>query len=249
MAEDAPQTDDGLAQARHVAMRWNTPLSEPHAELLLSRLELPTCRSLLDLGCGWGELLLRAVAAADDPTVTGVGVDNDAPDLSRGRRAAADRELGDRVAFVEASAVDWSEAADRVLCIGAAHAWGGTKAALDALVQAVNPGGLLLFGDGFWEREPSETAVEIFGPEVVSLRDLVQLAHSAGWRVLHLSQADQLEWDDFEATWRLGRHQWLAAHPDADGATKLSEELEQGMLDYLDVYRRVLGYCYLILRR
>jgi hypothetical protein len=163
--------------------------------------------------------------------------------------AAAERGLAGRVSFVEASAVGWSEPADRVLCIGATHAWGGSQAALAALTEQVNPGGLLLFGDGFWEREPSQAAVEIFGEEVVPLGDLVRLAHSAGWRVLHMSQADQLEWDDFETTWRLGRHRWLTEHPDAPESTKLREDLEQGLLTYLDVYRGVLGYCYLILGR
>ena len=83
MAENAAETDEGLAEARCAAMRWNTPLSEDHAELLLSRLELPTSGSVLDLGCGWGELLIRAVAATGDAAVTGTGVDNYAPDLAR----------------------------------------------------------------------------------------------------------------------------------------------------------------------
>ena len=74
MAEDAPETEEGLAEAQHGAMRWNTPLSEAHAELLLSRLELPMSGSILDLGCGWGELLIRAVAATGDAAVTGIGV-------------------------------------------------------------------------------------------------------------------------------------------------------------------------------
>jgi cyclopropane fatty-acyl-phospholipid synthase-like methyltransferase len=248
MAEDAPETDEGLAEAQHGAMRWNTPLSEAHAELLLSRLELPTSGSILDLGCGWGELLIRAVAATGGAAVTGTGVDNYGPDFVRARRAAAERGLEDRVRFVEASAVGWGEPADRVLCIGATHAWGGTKPALGALVEAVKPGGRLLFGDGFWQRKPSASAVEIFGEEVVALGDLVRLAHAAGWQVMHLSEADQFEWDDFETTWRLGRHRWLAEHPDAAAAPKLSDDLKDGILEYLDVYRGVLGYCYLVLR-
>ena len=93
MAENAPEKDDGLAEAKCSAMRWNTPLSETHADLLLSRLELPGCRSVLDLGCGWGELLIRAVEATGDPAVTATGVDTYAPDLDRGRRAAAERGL------------------------------------------------------------------------------------------------------------------------------------------------------------
>ena len=246
-AERAPETDDGLADAHCAAMRWNTPLSEAHAELLLSRLELSTCGSILDLGCGWGELLIRAVAATSEAAVMGTGVDTYVPDLERGRRVAAERGLGDRVAFVEGSVVGWSDPADRVLCIGATHAWGGTEAALGALVETVKSGGLLLFGDGFWVRQPGEAAVEVFGKEVVPLADLVRLAHSAGWQVRHMSEADQFEWDDFESTWRLGRHRWLAAHPDAARSPKLREELQQGVLEYLEVYRAVLGYCYLVL--
>ena len=249
MAQDAADTDDWPPDARRGAMRWNTPLSEAHAELLLSRLELPTSGSVLDLGCGWGELLIRAVAATGDAAVTGIGVDTYAPDLARGREAAAARGLEDRVKFVEASAVGWGEPADRVLCIGATHAWGGSKPALGALAESVKPGGRLLFGDGFWQREPGKAAVEIFGEEVVPLSELVRLAHAAGWQVMHLSEADQLEWDDFETTWRLGRHRWLAEHPDHAAAPKLGEELQQGVLEYLDVYRGVLGYCYLVLRR
>jgi cyclopropane fatty-acyl-phospholipid synthase-like methyltransferase len=238
-----------LDEAKCAAMRWNTPLSESHAELLLRRLELPESGWVLDLGCGWGELLLRAVAAASQSGSLGVGVDTYGPDLERGRRIAQARGLVDQVTFTEASVVDWSEPADRVVCIGATHAWGGTRAALDALVQMVKPGGRLLFGDGFWQQPPGDTAVGIFGTEVVALKDLIRHAHSAGWQVLHISQADQLEWDDFESTWRLGRHRWLAEHPDAPEAAKLRQELEDSVLEYLDVYRGVLGFCYLVLAR
>jgi hypothetical protein len=127
MADHAPEIDDGLADAKCAAMRWNTPLSEAHAELLLSRLELPTSGSVLDLGCGWGELLIRAVTATGEAAVMGTGVDTYVPDLERGRRAAAERGLGDRVAFVEASAVGWSEPAGVGRYRGGARCAGGER--------------------------------------------------------------------------------------------------------------------------
>jgi SAM-dependent methyltransferase len=241
--------DDGLAEAGGVARRWNTPLSAPHAELLLDRLEIPRDGSILDLGCGWGELLIRAVQAAGSTSVTGTGVDNDPGDIDRARRAAAVRGLGDRVRFVDASAVGWSESADRVICIGASHVWGGSEAALAAIAQNVSADGRVLFGDGFWKRDPSRAAVAIFGQEVVDLGDLVRLAHATGWDVIHLSEADQLEWDDFESTWRAGRHRWLAEHPSDVRASQLRETLRGSVQEYLDVYRGVLGFCYLVLRR
>jgi SAM-dependent methyltransferase len=247
--EQAPQGDDGLAEATCAAMRWNTPLSEAHAEILLDRLELPGEGSILDLGCGWGELLLRAVARRGDSRGRAVGVDTSLPDLQRGRGAAADRGLDDQVRFVEASAVGWQQTADRVMCVGATHAWGGSMGAVRALSAMVAPGGLLLLGDGFWVAEPSNAAIEIFGDEVMRLAGLVRLAHSVGWQVRHLSVADQSEWDEFETTWRLGRHRWLYAHPDSSEATRVRQELEHSLDEYLDVYCGVLGYCYLVLSR
>ena len=249
MTTGTTSDDDGPARARHAAMRWNTPLAETHAELLLTRLEIPPHGSVLDLGCGWGELLLRALETPRGGAAQGTGVDTHLPDLERGRRSAAERGLEEQVRFVEASAVGWHEPADRVICVGASHAWGGTEAGLAALTDMVRPGGRLLFGDGFWQREPSSAAVAIFGDEVVSLADLVRLAHATGWDVLHLSEADQLEWDDFESTWRLGRHRWLAENPGSERARELRDELRDGVLEYLEVYRGVLGYCYLVLTR
>jgi cyclopropane fatty-acyl-phospholipid synthase-like methyltransferase len=108
-------------QARYVGMRWNTPLSEEHAARLLERLEIGRRHSVIDLGCGWGELLLRSVSDRDR-SGTAVGVDTDADLLQRGRAAAAARGLDDRVTFLHGRAEERREPADRVLCVGAAHA-------------------------------------------------------------------------------------------------------------------------------
>ncbi|MGI8751043.1 MAG: SAM-dependent methyltransferase [Acidimicrobiales bacterium] len=80
-------------------MLWNTPLSEGHARLLLERLEVEPGTSVLDLGCGWGELLIRAVNAASHPErpARGIGVDTEASSLERGRALAAERGLDQRI--------------------------------------------------------------------------------------------------------------------------------------------------------
>ncbi|XTZ14012.1 SAM-dependent methyltransferase [Micromonospora echinospora] len=241
-------TDD-LAAARYAHMRWNAPLSEEHAALLLDRLALSDAARVLDLGCGWGELLLRAVAvgASGTSSTTGIGVDTNHADLARGRALAAGRSLDTRVTFVDRNASAWQEPADRVLCVGASHAFGGSAAALDALAGLVSPGGRLLFGDGFWERPPTPEAKEIFGDQTMTLADLVEQARASGWRVLHLSTADQREWDDFEATWRAGRQEWLLARPDDPRATAVRDELDTQLRQYVGVYRGVLGFAYLVL--
>ena len=240
--------DPDSAEVRYSRMLWNTPLSEGHARLLLGQLEGVGGNEVLDLGCGWGELLLRALA--DLPAATGVGVDSSTSALARGRRLAAERGLSERVRFMATDASKWTAAADRILCTGASHAWGGTAEALQALALLVRPGGRVLFGDGCWEGPPpSEAAVAMFGEEVLPLREVVDRAARAGWRIIHLSTADQGEWDNFESTYRAGREEWVLANPQHDRASQVRAELDSQLRDYVDVYRGVLGFVYLVLSR
>jgi cyclopropane fatty-acyl-phospholipid synthase-like methyltransferase len=235
---------DDPDEALYARMRWNMPLSAEHAGLLLDRLDLRPGERIADLGCGWGELLLTAIDGADGGA-TGVGVDEDAALLARGRAGAARRGLD--VTFTEADAAGWHGTAGRVLCTGAAHAFGGTGAALRALAEVVPPGGRLLFGDGFWSRAPSKSATDIFGDDLVDLPELLEAGRAAGWRVIHLSEADQREWDDFESTFRAGRQEWLLAHAGHPRAAEIREWLDMREREYAGVYRGVLGFAFLVL--
>ena len=232
--------------SRYARMLWNCPLSEAHATTLLAVLDVSGGRSIVDLGCGWAELLLRALAAAP-AGVRGIGVDTDQAALARARALATDQGLVDRVTFDAMPAADWSGSADRVICIGAAHAFGGTDQALQSLRRVVAPGGRALFGDGIWQVPPGEEALAMFGQDVRPLTDLAEAATNAGWRVLHLSTADQREWDVFESSWRQGRQEWLLGHAGDHHAAEVRADLDQQQRDYLHVYRGVLGFAYLVL--
>ena len=245
MVTVTPVEDDDLEEAVYARMRWNVPLSEEHAELLMDRLDVRPGACVADLGCGWGELLLRVVARAGQ--VTGIGVDTDAGALRRAGRLAAERHLDGQVQFTSADVSGWNGPADRVLCAGASHAWGGTTPALNALAGVVPAGSRLLFGDGYWETAPSAAATEMFGEQVLPLAGLLEACRSADWRVIHMSVASQLEWDDFESTFRAGRQEWLLAHPGHPRAADLRDWLDARERQYFEVYRGVLGFAYLVL--
>ena len=244
-------TSDGGAfpdpdQALYARMRWNMPLSAEHAGILLDRLDPRPGQRIADLGCGWGELLLTAVARAG-AGAEGTGVDEDGSLLERGRRAAERRGLP--AEFLQADAATWRGSADRVLCTGASHAFGGTAEALRALARVVPPGGRLLYGDAIWSQPPSPEAVGLLGEDILSMAGLAEAASAEGWRTIHFSEADQREWDDFESTFRAGRAEWLLANPDHPRAADIREWIEDRERGYLTVYRGVLGFAYLILAR
>ena len=236
-------------------MRWNAPLSLEHADLLIERLDLRPGLRITDLGCGWGELLLRVIGraaglgAADGGAgqVSGLGLDTDVAALDRARGLARARGLDRHAEFAEGDMTTWPGTADRVLCVGAAHAFGGTRAALAALAQAVPGGGRLLFGDAYWSGSPSPAAVDMFGADVLPLPDLIAACRTSGWRVISMTIADQREWDDFESTFRAGRQEWLVAHGEDPRAADLREWLDARERQYIEVYRDVLGFAYLVL--
>ena len=237
--------EDSLAQAKYAAMTWNVPLSEPHAAQLLDHLSLPDAKSIVDIGCGWGELLLRAAAASPQLKATGIDLDNAL--LDRGRRNATARNIP--ADFVQQRGEEFQGTADRAICIGSSHVLGGTKAMLERLAEIVPRGGRVLVGDMFWESAPTEAARAMFGDEALPLADLAALCRQTGWEVLYLTTADQREWDDFESRHRAGPREWLLANPEDPRTAGVREDMDRKERDYLTVYRGVVGYAFLVLGR
>lgn len=236
-------------------MRWNAPLSVAHADVLLERLDLHPGMRVVDLGCGWGELLMRALERSEggsasndeDHVVRGIGLDTDPVALQRGRTLARQRGLDERIEFVHTDAATWSGTAERAMCVGSSHAFGTTQAALNALTALLPPGGRLLFGDCYWQTSPTPAAMDIFGDQIRTLAELMDTSRATGWRAIHMSTADQQEWDEFESTSRAGWQEWLLANSSDPRAEEIRQWLDTREHQYIHSYRGVLGFAYLVL--
>lgn len=202
---------------------------------------------ILDLGCGWGELMLRAIAQTADSS--GVGVDTNLDELERGRRLAERAGLASRVSFKEADATHFDGSFDRVISIGASHAWGGSKAALAGLQQHLDHGGRGLYGDAFWGRPPTDDLVKMLGDLEPSLSQLVNDSVAAGLRPIHVDVASEPEWDEFEWNSCRGLEEYALAHPSDELAPLAREMADIRRDEYLRGYRGVLGFGYLILAK
>jgi SAM-dependent methyltransferase len=232
------------------------PLSESRAQRLVAFLTAADPARVLDVGCGWGELLLRVAEAA--PGVSGLGVDLDEQSIARARERAVRRGLDDRLAFEAHDAREVSGPFDAVTCIGASQIWGPDveqarpldyAAALTALRGLLPVGGRLVFGEGIWSRPPTpEATAPLAGldDEYVDLLALTELATDAGFAVMAVHEATLDEWDVFESGFTAGYARWLAGHPaDHPEAERVRELAARQRSAYLGGYRGILGLAYL----
>lgn len=134
-----------------------------------------------------------------------------------------------------------------MLCVGSTHAFGGLPATLAAARGHLAPGGRVLVGDGYWEREPSAEAVELLGG-LADLPSTLDLIVADGWTPVggHLSTRREL--DDYEWSWTGSLASWALDHPaDPDHAQAL-ETATAHRATWLRAYRDVFGFLCLVLR-
>ncbi|WP_436771466.1 SAM-dependent methyltransferase [Yinghuangia sp. YIM S09857] len=239
------------------SLAFHGPLSEARAGRIVARLAAASPATVLDIGCGWGEMLLRVLEAV--PGSTGVGLDINAEDLARGTDLAKRRGLAGRVEFSEESALGTARGpADAVLCLGAGQALCDPEQPYDPgvvlheLRRLVRPGGRVVLGEGFWDRAPTDEELAAMWPgahrgDHLRLGPLVDLAVEAGFRPAWIESASREEWEEFESGYRHDTELWLATNPDHALAAEIREQADRQRSSWTDGYRNILGIAYLTL--
>ena len=183
-------------------MTFNAPITSARADRLIEILELPPAANVLDVGCGNGEWLARI--ARRWGVARGLGVDHEAACIQAARLAHPALE------WREADAGDLEipdDSLDLAVCVGATHAFSmGEPACAETLKRFgrwVKPGGLVLLGEGLWERPPSRDFLDFLGEHPGVYRDHagnIELARSFGLVPLYALVSTPAEWDDFQWT-------------------------------------------------
>jgi SAM-dependent methyltransferase len=188
----------------HAGLPFMNPLSERTVERAIAALSLPRGARVLETGCGSAALLIRALER--HPQTAGVGVDHDEDALARARRAATVRLAG-REPVLIAAAVDDAPlepaSFDLVINVAASQAHGGFPGALGKLAELTAPGGVVLFGEGFWTTAPSQAFLEALGGASIDelplgIEQLTAAARSAGLRPVAREIASAEDWANYE---------------------------------------------------
>ncbi|MFJ2216431.1 SAM-dependent methyltransferase [Streptomyces sp. NPDC101062] len=237
-----------ISRLSHADHPINSPLDDESVRRLLHRTVTRGDERVLDLGCGEAAWLLRTLAA--HPEVTAEGVDTSAQLLAKARKEAVDRGVEDRLVLHQQDATEFTSPRpfDAVLSVGATHAFGGLLPTLDAARKHLAPGGRVLVGDAYWEREPSAAAREMLG-EYEDLATTVDRVTAHGWTPVfgHISTRQEL--DDFEWCWTGSLATWALDHPEDPDSAEILNVASTHRSQWLSSYRDSFGFLTLVLRR
>ncbi|OKK00866.1 SAM-dependent methyltransferase [Amycolatopsis sp. CB00013] len=237
-----------ISRIAHADHPIKSPLDDASVGRLLNRSLSRGDARVLDLGCGTGEWLLRALATR--PHLLAEGVDISGGALEDARRAANDRGVADRLVLHhrEADGFVSAQPFDLVLSVGSSHAFGGLLPTLAAARRHLAPGGRVLIGEGFWSRTPSPEAVEMLG-DFADLATTVDRVVADGWTPIHGHVSTRHELDEYEwACWG-SLASWALDHPEGPNGKEALSMATIRRTEWLRVYRETWGFLSLVLRR
>lgn len=241
----------------HLDLAFMAPLSEERAAKLIDFVSTNLSGTVIDVGCGWAELLMRILQLT--PDAQGMGIDLDDTSIARARSLARERGIDDRIVLIAGDAKNHlPESADAVICIGASQVWGPPveakmpldyRSALGALRTMLKAGSPAIYGEGIWAATPTPQAIAPLAgriDEYVSLPDLLDIARASGFVVMQAHQATLDEWDAFESGYVARYARWLASNPpDHPDVPSVRGKVERQSNAYFRGYRGILGMAYL----
>jgi len=204
-------------------------------------------KRLIDFGCGFAEPL---VLWAKDFGISGVGIDIREKAIERARAKIAQRGLAERLEVVQGKGAEYPFEAgsfDYAACVGATFIWGGYKPALEALKQAIRPGGKLIVGEAYWLKDsvPSELAQS--QTDFHSESWLLKTTWEAGLEVEYVVRASHDDWDAYEAGNWYGLLRWINENPAHPERQEVIDFLHDSQAEYFRYGREYFGWALYLL--
>lgn len=212
----------------HRNLSFCAPVSPERVDRAIASLELRPEATVVDVGAGKCEWLIRIIRRYD---ARGVGVEPAALFADEARRRGRELVEAKRLEVVQQSAAEFVTARGgarfaAALCIGSSHAFDGYAKTLDALSSLLEPGGTMIVGEGYWKKAPDPEYLAALGStedENTSHAGNIQTAVARGLTPLWATTSTDDEWDEYEWAYSRGIESFVREHPDdTDAAAMLA---------------------------
>jgi len=221
------------------------PIAAAKIERILDLLPLERDASVLDLGCGRGELSLKLVERFQARVTA---VDISAPMLDAVRKRAQSRGALEHLRLLEIDIVEFTpepESFDLTAMLGGGGIAGGIAGICTALAGWTRRGGYVLIGEGYWARPPAPeylAHLEAEENEFHDHRGNVQAGVDAGLIPLHAFVASPDEWDEYEWKYSRSIERYALERPEDPDVPAMLERIRRWRDGYLHWGRETLGF-------
>ncbi len=141
-----------IIHQRHSVMN---PVDETKLERLYGLLELKPNDSVIDIGCGKGEMLIRLAEKYD---IKGLGIDKSPYCIREAQKRKRERVPQADLKFLELDGAHYKpgtgEYSDLTMCIGATWIYSGYTNTVRALGAMTRTPGFVMVGEPFWRTNP-----------------------------------------------------------------------------------------------
>lgn len=232
-----------VAEAEH---EIQNPTSEEKIRLLGKRLGLGPDSHVLDIASGKGG---PAMLLAETFGCRLTCVERAPEFVAAARERTAAAGLEDRIEVVEADAASYELARyDAALCLGASFVYGGLVPTLERLRTAAP---LVAVGEPYWRDRPQPDAADpkrVGEEDWLPLAETIDLAESAGVRVVSLIASSEDDWDRYETLHWQTLDRWLEANPEHAQVEEFRARGAATRDRYLRRHRAVVGWAIFVCR-
>ena len=238
----SPHKFSAIAHRDHA---YCNPIAAAKIERMLELVWLVGDASVLDLGCGRGELSLKLVERFQ-ARVTAVDISSPMLDAVR-QRAQACGAL-ERLRLLEIDIADFKpdpECFDLTAMLGGGGIGGGIAGICTALAGWTRRGGYVLIGEGYWVQPPAPeylAHLEATDDEFRDHRGNVKAGVDAGLIPLHAFVASPDEWDEYEWKYSRSIERYALEQPGDPDVPAMLERIRRWRDGYLRWGRDTLGF-------
>jgi cyclopropane fatty-acyl-phospholipid synthase-like methyltransferase len=213
---------------------------------LLSAGSLAEHPEVLDIGCGKGAVLAKAIQLIGG---MGVGIELENSLGIQPTPEAHKLEAEGKIEFIFEDASVFFEKSnssfDLIICIGSSHAVGGVEQAFRLARKHLKPNGKLLFGEIVWKSKPDPDFLEYLGcteEDQMYSSELLMLAHDCGLSVQKSIACSDEDFEAYELALRRNVMNWCSQNPNDPRASEFSKRSDSWWEAREKWARRAFGF-------